>query len=154
MLTLKVKDNLHIISTEEEVKVISYRTHVATIVDDKICVYGKWSRTTTRQLNELASLTGLPLRPATSSNYSDRYFNKLHYGVQCNLVDSVSTRASSLILKTLKHSRDQVNHFNLIGVALANLADLTKRDRKELKTLANDESLQISVALAKEGFYD
>lgn len=40
-------------------KVISYTTHVATIVEDELHVHGYWSRTTSKHINHVADVNNL-----------------------------------------------------------------------------------------------
>jgi hypothetical protein len=52
----RYKENLRI----EDDKVISYVTHVATIVDDKyLVVHGYWSKTTSKHINYVAKVKNL-----------------------------------------------------------------------------------------------
>ena len=62
-ITLRVKPNLHI----EGDSIISYETEVARIHPDGIEVFGKYSRTTSKQITLLAEMLGLPIKSQSTS---------------------------------------------------------------------------------------
>ena len=95
MLTLKLGNNLHICNNQ----VISYYTVVATITADQIMVHGKWSRTTTKHLNEVARVTRLSL--VQEKRVCDTYWLPCAVGVNVKLTDSLSVKSSLLIASKL-----------------------------------------------------
>lgn len=74
--TLKLRDNLWVYQN----RIISYETEVGRIAGDTIVSYGKFSRTTTKQINHMASLGGYHIKPELKS----KTFWKYEVGVRCN----------------------------------------------------------------------
>jgi len=94
-LNLELSPNLHIIGE----KIISYETHVASIKKNCIESFGKFSRTTSKQIGSVASIIGLPIHHA----YKDVPFYKYEQGVRCNgVVDEALSRDISLMILRAK----------------------------------------------------
>ena len=55
----KYKENLRIINNKD---VYSYSTRVAQIIDNKLHVFGWWSRTTSKHVNYVAKLKDLQIK--------------------------------------------------------------------------------------------
>ena len=98
-ITLRVKPNLHI----EGNSIISYETEVARIHPDGIEVFGKYSRTTSKQITLLAEMLGLPIK---SQSTSRPYFRELMYGANVRYDNSVCPKSSARILTHLKETQD------------------------------------------------
>jgi|GEM_PF-1655532 len=92
-LKLQLSPNLHIVGE----KIISYETHVASIKKNWIESFGKFSRTTGKQIGSVARLIGLPIYEA----YKDIPFYKHEQGVRCNGVvgETLSRDISLMILR-------------------------------------------------------
>ena len=74
--TFKIKDNLWI----HRDRVISYETEVARIKDNTLLVHGKFSRTTTKHIYEVARMFGFEIR---NSGKGVSYY-KYEQGVKCD----------------------------------------------------------------------
>ena len=68
-ITLRINDNLHIVGN----RVISYDTEVALIKEDAIYAYGRYSRTTGKQLGKLAILIGRKVIVPNNRAEFDKY---------------------------------------------------------------------------------
>jgi len=139
MLTLKLGNNLHICNNQ----VISYYTVVATIAADQIMVHGKWSRTTTRHLNEVARVTRLSL--VQEKRVCDTYW--LPYGVNVKLTDSLSVKSSLLIASKLNHT------FGMIGAIASNWDKINKKDKNLIyEELRADDEFRMMIQLVEDNF--
>ena len=139
MLTLKLGNNLHICNNQ----VISYYTVVATITADQIMVHGKWSRTTTKHLNEVARVTRLSL--VQEKRVCDTAW--LPYGVNVKLTDSLSVKSSLLIASKLNHT------FGMIGAIASNWDKINKKDKNLIyKELRADDEFRMMIQLVEDNF--
>ena len=139
MLTLKLGNNLHICNNQ----VISYYTVVATIAADAITVHGKWSRTTTKHLNEVARVTRLPL--VQEKRVCDTDW--LPYGVNVKLTDSLSVKSSLLIASKLNHT------FGMIGAIASNWDKINKKDKHLIyEELEADDEFRMMIQLVEDDF--
>ena len=139
MLTLKLGNNLHICNNQ----VISYYTVVATINADQIMVHGKWSRATTKHLNEVARVTRLSL--VQEKRVCDTDW--LPYGVNVKLTDSLSVKSSLLIASKLNHT------FGMIGAIASNWDKINKKDKNLIyKELRADDEFRMMIQLVEDNF--
>ena len=141
MLTLKLGNNLHICNNQ----VISYYTVVATITADQIMVHGKWSRTTTKHLNEVARVTRLSL--VQEKRVCDTYWLPCAVGVNVKLTDSLSVKSSLLIASKLNHT------FGMIGAIASNWDKINKKDKNLIyKELRADDEFRMMIQLVEDNF--
>lgn len=139
MLTLKLGNNLHICNNQ----VISYYTVVATIAADQIIVHGKWSRTTTKHLNEVARVTRSSL--VQEKRVCDTDW--LPYGVNVKLTDSLSVKSSLLIASKLNHT------FGMIGAIASNWDKINKKDKNLIyEELRADDEFRMMIQLVEDNF--
>jgi len=106
-ITLRIDDNLHLVGN----RVISYETEVALIKEDAIYAYGKYSRTTSKQLGYLSRLVGRKLLYALPSQKIPAGFYKYWKGCvpDLRIPDSVSPDSSRKILAWMGTGYDIVN---------------------------------------------
>lgn len=95
MATFRIKQNLFLKGN----KVISYTTHVATIKKNQLHELGKFSRTTTKQLQFLCRILNLEYVPCSIK----KNFSKYEMGVQCHIKDAIKFK----ILKTIRKLQDE-----------------------------------------------
>jgi hypothetical protein len=95
-IKLKIKDNLFV---EGGHTIISYDTAVAKIEDRKIVEIGKFSRTTTKHISQVATMLGYPVQ----SNKEKKGFWRFEYGVKTNQgAFTLSPKLSHEIVGNLK----------------------------------------------------
>jgi hypothetical protein len=114
MYTLKLRNNLFISGN----KIISYETEVAQIKKGVIVELGKFSRTTSKQIQYVSRITGMPIR------YSDTRktnFWKFDMGVKIELSNTISTKASVEIAKGMSEGKD-------FAYSCASLERISKKD--------------------------
>lgn len=102
-ITLRINDNLHIVGN----RVISYETEVALIKEDAIYAYGRYSRTTGKQLGNLSRLVGRNLIVPNSRAEFDKY--EQGWVPDLRIPDSVSPDSSRKILAWMGTGYDIVN---------------------------------------------
>lgn len=78
--------------------IISYETKVARIRGGKICMNGRYSRTTTKQMHKVASMLGLGLETCPTA----RNFYKYENGVRISHEKSLSLSLSKQLLPHLR----------------------------------------------------
>ena len=101
-LVLKISNNLHVVGT----KVISYETYVADIKLGpkglarrvRVIADGKFSRTTSKQLSQLAALLGTRVELKTKDH---QLFDRFEYGGSIRIKGALSRDASRTIVKKL-----------------------------------------------------
>jgi hypothetical protein len=93
--TYKVTDNLYV----EDNHVISYETVVGRIEGDTLVELGKFSRTTSKHITKVATLMNKRVIPADKKVKPDFY--KFELGVRTSYDNSISQKASLLILQSL-----------------------------------------------------
>jgi hypothetical protein len=93
---IKIKANLFINGKS----VHSYATHVADIVQNEIVEVGKFSRTTTRHIGDVARATGFRVKNQGKLQKTDFY--KFEMGVKCEPNNTLSNKASGWVLDYLK----------------------------------------------------
>ena len=102
-LRLSIKQNLLVEVTLNEDLVMksagiqSYTTMVGFIKDGKIFEDGKFSRTTTKHMNEIVYITGFPKQDSGQR----KHFWEYPYGTRIRHDDSLSSFSSQTILKEL-----------------------------------------------------
>ena len=138
--TYKLRDNLFI----EKDLVISYETVVAQITKDGIQELGRYSRTTTKHIHLISSLTGLPIIKYTGKKCE---FDKFEMGVKCDCPNAVSP-------KTTKSIFSLINDGVCYGVAISMLKPkMSKRDWELLdKEGVDTEVISGSTLLARLSF--
>jgi len=95
---IKVRDNLFL----EGNKIISFETHVADIVGGTIVPLGRFSQTTTKQLNFLSSALRLPFGESKDLRV---WFHKYYPGVKCAPDNLLSPKTSRRVLDFLKQGK-------------------------------------------------
>jgi len=141
-MILKVKENLHLIAKSKPIKVVSYQTEVAEIVDGKIKSYGKFSRTTSKQMCYLSQILGMPLLASRSGGMP---FDWLHYGAAIRFDGSISNKGSVIIAKQLKQQ-------SLKGACAASWNLLKGKDREIiLEHFKKDTQFMEMISLAELG---
>ncbi len=93
---IKIKANLFINGK----RVYSYDTHVADIVGNEIIEVGKFSRTTTRHIGDVAGITGF--RVKDQGKLAKINFFKYEMGVKCEPNNTLSNKASQWVIDYLK----------------------------------------------------
>ncbi len=93
---IKIKANLFINGKN----VYSYETHVADIVQNEIVEVGKFSRTTSRHIGDVAKATGF--RVKAPGKLEKIWFNKYEMGVRCEPDNRLSDKTSQWVLDYLK----------------------------------------------------
>jgi hypothetical protein len=125
-LVLKISNNLHVVGT----KVISYETYVADIklgskgLDRRVRVIadGKFSRTTTKQLSQLADLLGARVE---SAHLIHQLFDRLQCGVSIRIKGALSRDASRTIIKKLA-TGNSLHDSTVASIPSFNKTDLAK----------------------------
>lgn len=102
-ITLRINDNLHIVGN----RVISYETEVALIKEDSIHAYGRYSRTTGKQLGNLSRLVGRKLIVPNSRAEFDKY--EQGWVPDLRIPDAISPESSRKILAWMGTGYDIVN---------------------------------------------
>ena len=102
-LVYQVGQNLFI----KDNKVISYETHVATIKDDTLYEFGKFSRTTTKHISKVAGL----LRLKVQTIKKEVQFWKHEMGVVFTMNDALSPQTSFDFLVNNISSREQILNY-------------------------------------------
>lgn len=122
MLTIKISTNFYLKGNQ----IWSYLTHVGNLEGDKIISFGKFSRTTTKQVYALARTLDLPIE----TQHKTTYFNKFEMGCgdfkNCYPY-ALSDRASSEVVKAMKGKKS-------IFLALLSIdpKSLKKKDQDEI----------------------
>jgi len=92
VITLRINDNLHIVGN----RVISYETEVALIKEDAIYAYGRYSRTTGKQLSNLSGQVSRKLIVPTNRAEFDKYMQG--WVPDLRIPDAISPESSRKIL--------------------------------------------------------
>ena len=136
-IRLLIKQNLLVeVHLDDDLKmknagIQSYETFVGFIEDGKVVENGKFSRTTTKHMNEIRSITGLP----GESSKDKKLFWWLPYGVRIPYEDSISSEASSPILRALSSGKTFFE-------AVASLDIIKKKDYRIVEEVIEDKDLQ------------
>jgi len=115
MQTLKIKENLWVRGND----VISYETIVAKIVGDKLVELGKFSRTTSKHVQEVARRFRLKIE--FTKKPKKEYFYKYEQGVKCETPGALTQKTSLHISDAISEGMDYLN-------ATASVPNLPKRD--------------------------
>lgn len=127
-LVLSPRQNFHIKGN----KIISYETCVGKIENNQIVSFGKFSRTTTKQLYSLMTLTGLPIK----EEKKDVGFWKYEMGITpFKYKDSLSKDLSEFIIKSVYKRKIEMDEAMVEWFA-AN--KVTKRDKEIVFNLLFD----------------
>lgn len=102
-ITLRINDNLHIVGN----RVISYETEVALIKEDAIYAYGRYSRTTGKQLGNLSRLVSRKLIVPNNRAEFDKY--EQGWVPDLRLPDAISPDSSRKILAWMGTGYDIAN---------------------------------------------
>lgn len=102
-IILRINDNLHIVGN----RVISYDTEVALIKEDAIYAYGRYSRTTGKQLSRVSTAIGKPLIVPNHKAEFDRY--EMGWVPDLRIPDAVSPESSRKILAWMGTGYDILN---------------------------------------------
>jgi hypothetical protein len=115
-MIFKVSNNLFVIDD----RIISYETEVAVIDGDSINERGKFSRTTSRHIQKVASLLGKRIIYTLSKTKPDFYKHEM--GIRIDYSNCVSPKATALIFEKIKKGRK-------LEIAIASLKhELPKKD--------------------------
>ena len=115
MQTLKIKENLWVKGND----VISYETVVAKIIGDKLVELGKYSRTTSKHIHEVARRFRLKIE--STKKPKKEYFYKFEQGVKCEAPGALTGRTSLHIADALGNGMDFLN-------AVASVPNLPRKD--------------------------
>lgn len=85
-------------------KVISYETHVATIKDNILYEFGKFSHTTSKHLHKVADL----LKLKREKKDKKVYFRRFEEGVKVNVPNSLSPKTSIHFLINGVRTKEQI----------------------------------------------
>jgi len=96
---IKIKANLFINGE----RVYSYDTHVADIVGNEIIEVGKFSRTTTSHIGDVARVTGF--RVKDKGKLAKINFFKYEMGVRCEPHNTLSDKTSQWMMDFLKSGK-------------------------------------------------
>jgi hypothetical protein len=102
-ITLRINDNLHIVGN----RVISYETEVALIKEDAIYAYGRYSRTTGKQLGTLSRQVSRKLIVPNNKAEFDKY--EQGWVPDLRIPDAISPDSSRKILAWMGTGYDIVN---------------------------------------------
>ena len=139
-IRLSIKQNLLVeITIDKNLNMVhgviqSYETVVGYIKDGKVVENGKFSRTTTKHMNEIRSITGLP----GESSKDKKLFWWLPYGVRIPYEDSISSEASSPILRALSSGKTFFE-------AVASLDIIKKKDYRIVEEAIEDKDLKLAL---------
>lgn len=100
----------------QENRVISYETHVATIKDNILYEFGKFSHTTSKHLHKVADL----LKLKREKKDKKVYFIRFEDGVKTNLPNSLSPKTSIHFLINGIHTKEQI--WNYIAESGGNIS--------------------------------
>lgn len=130
MQTLKLKDNLWVRGD----KVISYETVVGKIVGDTLIELGKFSRTTSKHIHDVARRFGLSVKPAQTPKKESFY--KFETGVKCEAPGALTVRTSQHIAQAMASGMNYLN-------AAASVPNLSKRDLNLIKEWLRKEKISV-----------
>jgi len=139
-IRLLIKQNLLVeVHLDDDLKmknagIQSYETFVGFIEDGKVVENGKFSRTTTKHMNEIRSITGLP----GESSKDRKLFWWLPYGVRMPYEDSISSESSSSILRALSSGKTFFE-------AVASLDVIKKKDYRIIEEVIEDKDLKLAL---------
>ena len=144
-MNLTIRKNLAIIDD----RIISYSTEVGRLQNGHITVKGKYSRTTTKQINHLADILCIPVEYLSKSQ---QCYYEYSYGANIRQSEALSEACSKVILDVAKsHGTDLVTAAVL---SLSKLKDKTKqRCMDQLKDLhdIDDNSIEDILFLHEVG---
>jgi len=136
-IRLSIKQNLLVeITIDKNLNMVhgviqSYQTVVGYIKDGKVVENGKYSRTTSKHMSFILAITELPV----VSSKEKRYFGWLWDGVKIAHEDSISSEASSPILRALSSGKTFFE-------AVASLDIIKKKDYRMIEEVIEDKDLQ------------
>ena len=139
---IKIKANLFINGKS----VHSYATHVADIVQNEIVEVGKFSRTTTRHIGNVASFIGG--RVNNQVKLEKVWFNKYEAGVKCLPSNCLSNKTSQEVSIYLKAGKTYLQALCMVQEEKIKAVDKKIIDRY-MKAFGNDEGVQLVKDLAK-----
>ena len=138
-MIFKVSNNLFIVDD----RIISYETEVAVIYEDSINELGKFSRTTTKHIQKVASLLGKKIIRTLSKTKPDFYKHEM--GIRIDYSNCVSPKATGLIFEKIK---DGIT----LEIAAAGLKNkLPKKDWELLAPHVNPEIIRGAIMLERFG---
>lgn len=136
-LRLSIKQNLLVeVTLGEDLKmknagIQSYTTMVGFIEDGKIFENGKFSRTTTKHINEIVYITGL----SKQDSGQRKRFWEYPYGTRISHPDSLSSSISSKILKELSGGK---SFFETVS----EIEKMTRRDNQIIEDILEVKGLK------------
>ena len=136
-LRLSIKPNLLVnVSLDKDLRmkkaeIQSYTTIVGLIEDGKIFVNGKFSRTTTKHMSHIFSITGL----SRVESKEKKYFWWLPDGTRITHDDSVSDKMSSQILSSLSKGES-------LCYSVAKAERMGRKDSKMLNEIIEESGLK------------
>lgn len=139
-IRLSIKQNLLVeITIDKNLNMVhgviqSYETVVGYIKDGKVVENGKFSRTTTKHMNEIRSITGLP----GVSSKDKKLFWWLPDGVRIPHEDSISSDSASPILRSLSSGKTFFE-------AVASLDIIKKKDYRIVEEVIEDKDLKLAL---------
>jgi hypothetical protein len=138
---IKVRENLFI----QDSSIISYNTHVASIEENRIIQFGKFTRTTGKQISAIASM----LKMRIQSNDERVGFFKLEFGAKCDPGNCLSNKASKLAMEQMTLGKSFLQAMCII------LKESIKQDDRELihsylQGNLGDSFLKVASAMQKE----
>ena len=139
---IKIKENLFI----NDKAVFSYDTHVADIAGKEIIEIGKFSRTTTRHIGDVARFIGGEVK--SQIKLQKVHFFKYEMGVKCLPSNTLSNKTSQEMSHYLKAGKTYLQ--SLCMVRGEKIKDQDKQIIDQyLKSFGNDEGVQLVMDLAK-----
>jgi hypothetical protein len=136
-IRLSIKQNLLVEVTLNEDLVMksagiqSYTTMVGFIKDGKIFEDGKFSRTTTKHMNEIVYITGFPKQDSGQR----KHFWEYPYGTRIRHDDSLSSFSSQTILKELAAGKSFFE-------AVSEIEKMTRRDNQIIEDILEAKGLK------------
>ena len=139
---VKIKENLFI----NDKAVFSYDTHVADINGKEIVEVGKFSRTTTRHIGDVASFIGGTVKQQIK--LQKVYFFKYEAGVKCLPSNTLSNKTSQEMSLYLKGGKTYLQALCMVREEKIKSLDKFIIDIY-LKSFGNDEGVQLVKDLAR-----
>jgi hypothetical protein len=139
---IKIKENLFI----NDKSVFSYNTHVADIVGKEIIEIGKFSRTTTRHISDVAWAIGGGVKD--QGKLQKVYFFKYEMGVKCLPSNCLSNKTSREISLYLKAGKTYFQALCMVRGEKIKDQDKELIDRY-LESFGDPEGVQLVMDLAK-----
>lgn len=139
---VKIKENLFI----NDKAVFSYDTHVADINGKEIVEVGKFSRTTTRHIGDVARFIGGTVKQQIK--LQKVYFFKYEMGVKCLPSNTLSNKTSQEMSLYLQGGKTYLQALCMVREGKIKKEDKEIIDRY-MKAFGNDEGVQLVKDLAK-----